>query len=307
MTVSSIRNLSALSVKDLPPPPAGKRGWPWTVGSKLLPNRRSDGSEWPRLSIVTPSYNQGQFLEVTIRSVLLQGYPDLEYVIIDGGSGDESVAILRKYERFLSYWVSEKDNGQADAINKGLVKTDGKYLGWLNSDDVYARGAFGKVISTFLENSRTTVVHGNRILLDGQGRVFGCSTFPKFNPPHTGYIVCSETAFWTRSAMEKAGMLNADFRFAMDLEFFTRLFLQGEFTKLDDYLGYFRCHPMSKSSTIWKIAIEESKAVWQDRFQVGWTEKTDRLSRFRVLQEFLKHPLLLGLPYTKSRLSRKIS
>jgi glycosyltransferase involved in cell wall biosynthesis len=303
MTVSLIRNLSALSVKDLPAPPAGKRGWPWTVGSKLLPNRRSDGSEWPRLSIVTPSYNQGQFLEATIRSVLLQGYPNLEYIVIDGGSEDESVEILRKYEKFLGYWVSEKDSGQTEAINKGLGKTTGKYLGWLNSDDIYTKSAFEKVVLGFLSQPKSIVVHGNRILIDAQDRVFGCSPLPAFNPPKTGFIVCSETAFWTRSAMETHGMLNSDFRFAMDLEFFSRLFLEGPFTKLDDYLGCFRCHDASKSSTIWNVAREESKQVWRSRFQSEWPEGIKYAGRGDILMEFLKHPMLIALPYLRTKLA----
>jgi glycosyltransferase involved in cell wall biosynthesis len=306
MSVSSISN-SALSVKDLPAPPVGKRGWPWTVGTKPLTSCRSDGSPWPRLSIVTPSYDQGQFLEATIRSVLLQGYPDLEYIIVDGGSSDESVEIIRKYERYLSYWVSEKDHGQTDAINKGLVKTTGAYLGWLNSDDLYIQGAFGKVISAFLSHPESIVVHGNRVLIDAADRVFGCSPLPAFNPPLTGYIVCSETAFWQRSAMEMHGLFNPDFQFAMDLEFFTRLFLYGKFTKLDDYLGYFRCHATSKSSMIWHVAIEESDKVWQERFQVKWSKTGLRASRGQILSEFCKHPLLIGLPYLSTRLTDQLA
>jgi glycosyltransferase involved in cell wall biosynthesis len=307
MTVSLVRNLSALSVKDLPAPPAGKRGWPWTVGSKLLPNRRSDGSEWPRLSIVTPSYNQGQFLEMTIRSVLLQGYPNLEYIIIDGGSDDGSIEILRKYEKFLSYWVSEKDSGQTDAINKGLRKTTGKYLGWLNSDDLYTKGSFEKAINTFLSNPKSVLVHSNRILLDGNDRVFGCSPVPAFNPPHFHCVVCSETAFWTRAAMDKCGLLDTSYHFAMDLEFFSRLFLHGNFSRLDDYLGYFRCHSSSKSSTIWNIAEEETKKVWRDLFKADWPGLNTRQNRMNILYEFIKHPRLIAFPYFQTRLSKRFS
>ena len=118
---------------DLPPPPPGKRGWPWIEASVELPDPMPDGQEWPRVSIVTPSYQQGPFIEETIRSVLLQGYPNLEYIVIDGGSTDETVAILRKYEKWIAYWVSEADKGQSEAINKGFAKASGDLFGWPNA------------------------------------------------------------------------------------------------------------------------------------------------------------------------------
>jgi glycosyltransferase involved in cell wall biosynthesis len=129
------------SLAQLPPPPAGKTGWPWTEETPPLAATRPDGSLWPRISIVTPSYNQGQFIEETIRSVLLQGYPDLEYIIIDGGSSDETVEIIKKYEPWLSYWTSEKDRGQAHAINKGIERISGEVFNWINSDDLLLPGA----------------------------------------------------------------------------------------------------------------------------------------------------------------------
>src|SRR5213592_2149932 len=133
--------ISVPCLVDLPAPPWGKSGWPWTVESPQLTDTRPDGYPWPRISIVTPSYNQGQFIEETIRSVLLQGYPNLEYIVIDGGSTDESIAILRKYEKWIAHWVSERDKGQSEAINKGFAQATGEIFAWLNSDDVYERGA----------------------------------------------------------------------------------------------------------------------------------------------------------------------
>ena len=110
------------SLRELPTPPPGKTGWPWTEESAQLPEQMPDGSVWPRISIVTPSFNQAAFVEETIRSVLLQGYPSLEYFIIDGASSDSSVELIKKYERWLTGWVSERDRGQSHAINKGFAR-----------------------------------------------------------------------------------------------------------------------------------------------------------------------------------------
>jgi glycosyltransferase involved in cell wall biosynthesis len=133
------------SLRELPPPPSGKSGWPWTEETPQLPEKMPNGSTWPRVSIVTPSYNQGQFIEGTIRSVLLQGYPNLEYIIIDGGSEDKSVDIIGRYEPWLTYWVSEPDRGQSHAINKGFRRASGEVAAWLNSDDQYLPGTLKKV------------------------------------------------------------------------------------------------------------------------------------------------------------------
>ncbi len=146
------------TLAELPPPPPGNVGWPSTVETPRVPPARPDGSPWPRISIVTPSYNQGQFIEETIRSILLQGYPDLEYIIIDGGSTDQSVEIIKKYEPWLTYWVSEKDRGQAHAINKGLAKSGGEIFQWINSDDVLLINAIPYIATAFTGDAVATPI-----------------------------------------------------------------------------------------------------------------------------------------------------
>jgi hypothetical protein len=127
------------TLRDLPSPPPGRTGWPWTEASApTLPPTTPDGQPWPRITIVTPSFNQGAFVEATLRSVLLQGYPDLEYLVLDGGSTDGSVEIIKKYAPWLSYWVSEPDGGQSA---RGLRRGSGLFATWINSDDMLCRDA----------------------------------------------------------------------------------------------------------------------------------------------------------------------
>lgn len=138
-------NLSGQSNYAFPEPPSGKSGWPWTSKASSFEPLMPDGKQWPRISIVTPSYNQGDFLEETIRSILLQNYPNLEYIVIDGGSSDNSVNIIKKYEPWINYWISEKDAGQAHAINKGLYYCTGDIFNWINSDDNLTEGSLEKI------------------------------------------------------------------------------------------------------------------------------------------------------------------
>src|SRR4051794_28341061 len=137
---------------SLPPPPEGKTGWPWTNESGTGVSTFEKKEEWPRISIVTPSYNQGGYLEETIRSILLQGYPNLEYLVIDGGSSDESVDVIKKYERHLTYWESAKDRGQSDALNRGFKRATGEWVGWVNSDDLYLPNALATLMATAAPN-----------------------------------------------------------------------------------------------------------------------------------------------------------
>jgi len=141
----------------LPAPAGQQKGWPWT--EQIAPEAYSDKTTWPKLTIVTPSYNQAAFLEQTIRSVLLQNYPNLEYIVIDGGSTDGSLDIIKKYEPWLSYQQSKADRGQSNAINLGFSLASGNYHSWINSDDYYLKGTFIKTITRF-EQTGTDFIYG---------------------------------------------------------------------------------------------------------------------------------------------------
>ncbi len=137
---------------DYPTLPINKTGWLWDIEIPQFPPTMPDGSLWPKISIVTPSFNQVEYIEETIRSVICQGYPNLEYIIIDGVSTDGSVEIIKKYEDYLTYWVSEPDRGQAHAINKGILKITGDIFGWINSDDLLLPNSLSKVAKTYQDN-----------------------------------------------------------------------------------------------------------------------------------------------------------
>lgn len=301
--------MNTLTLKDLPAPPPGKSGWPWTKFNELLPEKIIDKVQLPRLSIVTPSYNQGKFLEATIRSVLLQGYPNLEYIIIDGGSTDNSIDIIKKYENYLFYWQSQKDKGQADAVNQGLRRSNGEIIGWINSDDVYVKGTFHKIVKAFYNHPDCIVVHGNRILINNMGDVTGWMCLPPFDPETFTYNICSETVFWRRSAMQEVGFMNINLQFALDLEFFCRLYKSGKFLKLNEYLGYFRCHPKNKSSTIYHIGQEEAQREWKrlfgsEKINDEAQTKKDLLKYLKLISELIEQPKLVGLPYLYYKLSK---
>jgi glycosyltransferase involved in cell wall biosynthesis len=218
------------TLNELPPPPADKSGWPWTTGSERLPDLMPEGSPWPRISIVTPSFNQARFIEETIRSVLLQGYPDLEYIIIDGGSTDDSVEIIRKYEPWLAHWISEKDRGQSNAINKGWNCSSGTILAWLNSDDYYFPDTIKFVAEEFVANGKYKILVGTGVIVDQSGRHL-LKKFPGTFSAIDMLRLCGATpsqpaVFLRRMVFDTFGELNEDLHYVMDWEYWIRICLE---------------------------------------------------------------------------------
>ncbi len=192
-------------VHELPAPPPGKSGWPWTEESQQLPDMAPDGSPWPKVSIVTPSYNQGQFIEESIRSVLLQGYPDLEFIIIDGGSTDDSVEIIQKYERWLTFWVSEPDRGQSHAINKGLEKCTGQLFNWQNADDVLTLNSLAVTAGAMVSHPDAGYAHGYRIVINRESHVLYETKNVLGDSP--GFVPAVETSAANLTAAMQTGCL----------------------------------------------------------------------------------------------------
>ena len=205
---------------------------------------------FPLVSIVTPSYNQVQFLEQTIQSVLDQDYPEIEYLVIDGGSTDGSVEIIRKYENHLAYWVSEPDQGQSDAINKGFEASSGSILAWLNSDDLLEPSAVSIAVYFLGKHPDVGMVFGDRVYIDSRNNTIRSVSMPSFQSWHLrwGAYIPQETAFWRRELFFQVGMLDTGLRNSMDTDLWFRINKVARIKHIPAYLGRYRQHAATVTS-----------------------------------------------------------
>jgi glycosyltransferase involved in cell wall biosynthesis len=250
------------------------------------------GPRWPRITIVTPSYNQGRFLEETVRSVLAQGYSNLEYFICDGGSSDESLDILRRYGPFLAGWVSEPDGGQAAAINRGLRSGTGEIMGWLNADDILLPGALRRIAGAFLRDPSRLVVTGLRRVhdVDSRWRFNQFDALPTDENVRHYCSIYQETTYWRRRVWDSVGPLDESKQFAMDYDYWQRLIAAGfHFTQLPHYLGAFRTHAEAKSSRWLDVQRRDLQEIYlANGIAVDELEARERLG----LEFFLRRDLL---------------
>lgn len=204
-----------------------------------------------KISIVTPSYNQGQFIEETIQSVFKQNYANLEYFIIDGYSTDNTLEIIKKYENKLTYWISEKDKGQTHAINKGFKMATGDIIAWLNSDDVYCEGAFDAVSDFFENHPECQWLAGNLLYMDAKGHAY-IRKYPnssKWLEKNAMFSVYQPNVFLRKSILSTVGYPREDFHMTMDYEWFCRIAQIHRLFIINKDLAKFRYHSQCKSSS----------------------------------------------------------
>jgi len=259
--------------------------------TRSQPPLTADPSSLPKISLVTPSYQQGPFLRDSIESVLNQSYPFLEYIVKDGGSTDGSLSILSEFENRLSGWSSAPDRGQAHAINQAFQHTSGEVMGWLNSDDMLLPGSLYRVADFFRRRPEVSVVYGNRILVDERGLEVGRWILPQHDAEVLRWMdyVPQETLFWRRSAWEAVGgCLDESLQFALDWDFLLRLQdVSARFARLPHFLGAFRVHTQQKTSAQMDSVGAEEIAALRRRY-LGFNPSQKQVNR-RVMWYLCRH------------------
>lgn len=246
--------------KNFPFPPSDKCGWPWQEESRELPLHQSNGDSWPKISIVTPCFNHVRFLEETIRSVLLQNYPNLEYIVIDGGSTDGSVEIIRKYEQWITYWQSKPDKGQTDAINKGFLMATGQYCNFINSDDVLCKDAFYYLALKEYLNTSSLII-GQPWVINEHSEVIQKREYSGINSLadlldlqrywRNSYrdSIFQQATLYPLEVVREIGKLGVSNHYTMDYELFGKLLDSGiEIRKVNNPIGMFRIYQGQKTS-----------------------------------------------------------
>jgi glycosyltransferase involved in cell wall biosynthesis len=201
------------------------------------------------VSIITPSFNQAAYLEQTMRSVLEQDYPHIEYIVVDGASTDNSVDIIKKYESKLAWWISEKDSGQADAINKGFERATGQIIAWLNSDDYYLAGTVDAAVKIFEGNPEVVLLYGNMLAVDEDGKTFNTLNYKQLTLEDLlcFQIIGQPAVFMRRSALQAAGKLDPTFHFMLDHHLWIRIAQRGEILHVDQTWAAARYHAEAKN------------------------------------------------------------
>jgi glycosyltransferase involved in cell wall biosynthesis len=281
-----LKSITAKGLKDLPEPlNRDKKGWPWDKES----DQSLSSPNSPKISVVIPSFQQGRFIEEAIRSVLLQNYPAVELIIIDGGSTDETSSIVKYYSEFVSLFISEKDRGQSEAINKGFSMASGDLYYWLNSDDYLNINSFNKVIPHFIKDKKLDIIYGDGYTFDEQTQKLSFDMAPLVLQRYLrfGGIVLSHSVIWRKNVHCP---IWEDLNCAMDAELWLRLFTGPKFKHSHYPIGIFRKHAEQKSSdkdtwtNKWKADYENYIWKWYPAIS-NWKL---RVYEYRVIQNIVR-------------------
>lgn len=297
--------MSVVRIEDLPAHAPGLAGWPWTEESAPAPDAMAGGAAWPRISVVTPSFNQGEFLERTLRSVLLQGYPRLEYIVVDGGSTDASRGIIERYAPHLAHRVCEPDRGYVHAINKGFRLATGEIMCWLSSDDFYPPGTLRKVAEHLAAGKQNFVIAGHtlKVYADGRpsqkliGRYEGLGRLLKF---WLGYEMHQPSIFWRREVSEKVGPLDESKDLIADFDYWVRIARHFPFTNVDEILSCATYHEGAKTGDDYRryhdALLSEAARYWGSPLSPSYWLLKASLTNHRVLKPRLR-PALRAFDY----------
>lgn len=254
------------------------------------------------VTIITPSYNQAKYLEQTIRSVLNQEYPRIEYIVVDGESTDGSLEIIKKYADKLAYWESKKDKGQADAINKGFTRATGEIVAWLNSDDYYLPGAVGAAVKVFEENPEVVLVYGNMLAVDDNGIKFNTLTYKQLTLEDLlcFQIIGQPAVFMRRSALQKTSGLDLTFHFLLDHLLWIKIAKQGKILHVDQTWSAARYHAeaknVAKAAEFGREAFRILETIAQDKDLAATLLKIDRRAHASAFRVDARYLLDGGLP-----------
>jgi glycosyltransferase involved in cell wall biosynthesis len=258
----------------------------------------------PKITIVTPSFNQGKFLRQTIESILAQNYPHLEYFIIDGGSTDESLDIIREYEDQISWWVSETDRGQTDAINKGFKRATGELCAWVNSDDVLLPNCLQKVADCYQKYNQPDLIYGNCIYIDNDSRITRMVRVPRQTLfwANRGVLFTLQPAlFYKTDTIKKVGYLNPDYSLAMDIDLWMKMIKVGlTIEHIPQYMGGFRWHGESKSTQSNQLKKDKSDEDKESKGILDAASPNISQSQRKFWRLVWKSYQLLNLNYLRS-------
>jgi len=313
-------------LKSIPEAPPNKYGWPWVFDNFHEPISQKVGNNYPKISVITPSFNQGDFIEATIRSVIMQGYPNLEYIVVDGGSTDGSVEIIKQYDEHITKWVSDKDRGQSHAINKGFQWARGDILCWINSDDLLMPGTLLKVAELFDEHPESNWIIGASNEIDETGKTLGIRI-----PENVSleYIIDwgehwfpQQSTFWRRSLWEKVSPIDEDLYYAMDFDLWLKMYKYSNPYIIDNVLSAYRFHkdakcvinPQNNYEEILKV-LGNHRTLLKEKMLIGkktlveiaensisnsykYYHRGDYLKSFEYIVIALKlNPAIVGKPY----------